>query len=245
MNSCEKYQEYISAYIDGQLSDELTEELMQHLSICPDCAEMFETYKSLFSDGEMVQPPKELVASVMESISSLPVPDEKRSSSDKAKIRRIAGLVAAAACIAIVIYVVPVFTPKGMKSEQSTDAASVVCEEAAMVEESDECEIVESAETKEAAPEEAEEETGSENDSNSDEKSHYQKIETKYFILVDGSLPPILENVYFDEMDDGSFVTYLKMEEAKSLIDYGYTLQNTEYPSATESVVKIIYIEEE
>ena len=149
MNSCEKYQEYISAYIDGQLSDELTEELMQHLSICPDCAEMFETYKSLFSDGETVQPPKELVASVMESISSLPVPDEKRTSPDKTKIRRIAGLVAAAACIALVIYVVPVFTPKGMKSEQNADSASVVYEEA-KAEECEECEIVESAEAEEA-----------------------------------------------------------------------------------------------
>ena len=37
MENCEKYLEWISAHLDGQLSDEEERELEEHLDQCPTC----------------------------------------------------------------------------------------------------------------------------------------------------------------------------------------------------------------
>ena len=40
MNECERFQEMISALLDGELSAEEEAELRAHMAECPDCAAM-------------------------------------------------------------------------------------------------------------------------------------------------------------------------------------------------------------
>jgi predicted anti-sigma-YlaC factor YlaD len=58
-----KYQEWISAYFDGELTPEQKTELEQHLQECPECRSEFEEvqrFESLMAKVSLPQPSKEV-----------------------------------------------------------------------------------------------------------------------------------------------------------------------------------------
>jgi len=70
MADCNKYLEWISAYIDGELSEAEQIELFVHLEACPACAQVLQAYQTLtfgIQDAE-VDPPAHLADDIMAQI---------------------------------------------------------------------------------------------------------------------------------------------------------------------------------
>ena len=59
MSGCEKYQELISAMLDGELSTEKTVELSVHLAKCPECRAMYEAFSAMREANEDIDMPIE------------------------------------------------------------------------------------------------------------------------------------------------------------------------------------------
>lgn len=96
MKSCEDYQELISRLIDGELSADEQADVERHIRTCPDCAALYEAFRSLSGAlaGDLAEPPAALRENVMAELRR-----------DKLRVigrrRRVIG--AFAACLAIVI----------------------------------------------------------------------------------------------------------------------------------------------
>ena len=66
MDKCERYQEMISAMVDGELSEEQRQELEAHLAVCPDCQALLRAFTALSDELRMpASVPEDLCASVM------------------------------------------------------------------------------------------------------------------------------------------------------------------------------------
>lgn len=118
MRECEKYLEYISCSIDGELSAEEQALLDAHLLTCPDCAQVQEAFTAISDNmrGGMAEPPKALARNVMFRVSARGKPRRRN---------RIGGMVALAACMALVIFAGVRFLPavNGSDSGASNDEA--------------------------------------------------------------------------------------------------------------------------
>ncbi len=100
MAECFKYHEMISCLIDNELSPAEHKELEQHLEHCEGCRALLNIYELAF-DGEMVEPPKELVTGTMMKVRA-------KAAATKRHLRRhIARYAAAAACFAIIAATIP------------------------------------------------------------------------------------------------------------------------------------------
>lgn len=90
--SCERYLDLISARLDGALTKEEEEELMQHLECCAQCRAIacdLEEMRAAFAGIQPVQPPEELSRGVMERIHT------QRMAQRRNMVRRVGGLAAA------------------------------------------------------------------------------------------------------------------------------------------------------
>lgn len=115
MAGCEKYNELISAAIDGELTPEEEKELNAHLKACKECSSLFDTLKILsgaFHDM-LVQPPDTLAGAVMNRIGAQPLRSKK-----KRTLTAIGRLAAAAAVVALVLFAANPFSSK--KSDAAT-----------------------------------------------------------------------------------------------------------------------------
>jgi hypothetical protein len=121
MADCAKYQEMISALLDGELSDAQQDELYAHLALCPECNALFHALQAIHSlcDVASVQPPEALAEGVMRQIktSTVQKPIKRRL------FYRIAAGVAAAACLALVLVSLPHILP-GAGSAANDSAAA-------------------------------------------------------------------------------------------------------------------------
>ena len=145
MTNCIKYQEMLSAYLDGALSAEEAEELDAHLQSCENCRALLEIYKAMHDsycaeEPMMEEPPEELLSGVMsrihkmEDISSpVPagkIPQTKAASSHKKTWRNVAITFGSlAACLVLVMFSFSHFF--GAKSEAPMDAADMAADSAA------------------------------------------------------------------------------------------------------------------
>ena len=70
MYSCAEYSELISAYADSELSPQDMQRMDDHLSICADCASIFETYRAISScvEESLVDAPEALRNGVMNKL---------------------------------------------------------------------------------------------------------------------------------------------------------------------------------
>ena len=69
MDPCAKYQEMISAMLDGEIDNNDREELMAHISECSDCRLMLEAFTAISDEiGEMAEVPEGFSAAVMKEI---------------------------------------------------------------------------------------------------------------------------------------------------------------------------------
>lgn len=100
MADCFKYHEMISCLIDGELSPSERKELDQHLAGCEGCRSLLHIYELAF-DGEMVEPPKELVSGSMLKVRAA-------AAAAKRHLRKhLMRYAAAAACFALIIAAIP------------------------------------------------------------------------------------------------------------------------------------------
>ena len=71
MENCETYLEWISAHLDGQLSDEEERELEEHLDQCPTCRAIEERLAALhdsFQGLEDIPAPEGFTQGVMDRV---------------------------------------------------------------------------------------------------------------------------------------------------------------------------------
>lgn len=114
MSNCLKYEELISAMLDGELTSAEENELTEHIAHCASCRKMYETYKEVFSSFQdvMQEPPAELKENVMSAIETsdkvfAPVPVNKTASAKRKAKRVWVKYAAAAACLVIIVAAVP------------------------------------------------------------------------------------------------------------------------------------------
>lgn len=128
MADCFRYHEMISCLIDDELSVEERIELDKHLEHCEGCRALLNIYELAF-DGEMVEPPKELVSGSMLKVRAA-------AASAKRHLRKhIMRYAAAAACFALIVSVIPrnsnnipEQTPEVNYIEETVEAAPGGCE---------------------------------------------------------------------------------------------------------------------
>ena len=102
MTDHEIFQQLISEYIDGTISQENQERLFQHTKECQDCARLLEDYiqiSKIMADD--VDPPEELLTGVMEGVREI---NAKRRAEERSRFKK-QGVkwLAIAACAALVL----------------------------------------------------------------------------------------------------------------------------------------------
>jgi len=172
MSECEKYLEMISAQIDHELSPEEERELERHLESCPSCRKVKEAFGTISGamDEELVQPPENLAASVMQKIRESDKSGEDRNGEGKnrsSKRIHIKRYLALAACAALIIFTASSQLPKiyGSTGEKGVSSRSA-----------DEAVLFEAGNTDADAPAEAEARVG-EDTSRSEESIPTQDTE--------------------------------------------------------------------
>ena len=132
MSECLKYQELISAYADGIITEAEEKELLAHIDSCPDCRALLDIYKcmhSSYTNENMEEPPKELLTGVMSAIGASPVttassaavtkPNKAKSKNTK---KMIIALTTMAACLVLAVLAFPLMWQTG-KSDAAADVA--------------------------------------------------------------------------------------------------------------------------
>lgn len=99
--SCERYLDWISARLDGELTAQEETQLADHLCQCEQCrviAEELECVRGALTELEQVQPPKELSGRVMDQIRQ-----EKQRQKETARRRTFRQLAGLAACLLLFV----------------------------------------------------------------------------------------------------------------------------------------------
>lgn len=127
MPNCTDRLDQISCLIDNELPEAEREELMRHISECPDCDAFYQACAGLeaISDDDGVQPPEALLKGVMERIES----DAAESAAKRARPLRvyITRIAAAAACVALAVAIYPLIRqPKDNATMDGADMAANV-----------------------------------------------------------------------------------------------------------------------
>ena len=109
MNSCEHYQELISRLVDGEVSHDEHEALMEHMKTCSRCNAMYAVFHDL--SDILSEQPEELPEGLHENIMA----DVRRSDLRRKNRRmRTIGLrtaLTAAACLVLVLFAASGFLP--------------------------------------------------------------------------------------------------------------------------------------
>ena len=99
MSQCERYQEWISRMVDGDLSQAEERELREHVQSCPECALLFQAFSTLSNEmqSDLEDVPLDLRESVMAEVRR----EEIRRRNRIPSILR--GVMSAAACVAVIV----------------------------------------------------------------------------------------------------------------------------------------------
>jgi hypothetical protein len=251
MSNCIKYQEMISCYIDGELSESETADLMSHIDSCPSCRSLLEIYKSCHEaysgEGVMEEPPEKLLSGVMASIrasnavvsdTSVPsnaIPFTKKKSKSKNILIAFAAL---AACIAIVLLSFPSLLRFDIGTADNA-ASSEVTADSAMPESAEQSSKNESATTYDASTSledsanKAEDTTSSatdgESNQNQSEGDADTNSDTTYYatVTINGTLPDNLSESDFEPQADGTYTMTVSASIADELSAAGYEVSYT------------------
>lgn len=122
MNECGKYREMISAMLDGELDHAESERLIKHMSSCAECREMYELFSSVTGSPawDLPETPKDLHAHIMSGVKSAAAAGKKQT-----RLRRARPLIAAAACLAVVVAVV-LGVPRFSRGGDGTPPAGIL-----------------------------------------------------------------------------------------------------------------------
>lgn len=111
MNRCEEYQELISRMIDDELTADEVSVLAEHLKTCADCAVVFKAFSALSNST------KETMADLPQGLHEQIVAGARRQhikNANKSKRKPIRNLIAAAACLVLVVGVTMAFGAPGV-----------------------------------------------------------------------------------------------------------------------------------
>ena len=114
MRTCEDVREAVSAWLDGELDQELEEETLAHTSECEDCRSFLEICRVMSEDlrADIPPVPETLIPGVMRRVAEerqtvMPVSGPGRTNDRRKLYRRVAVWACAAACLALVIFAGP------------------------------------------------------------------------------------------------------------------------------------------
>ena len=75
MRTCETYEAWLSALLDGELDPKYQAELMEHLAGCPACRQYFDDLMAIqdaLSEPDEEKAPEDLARSVMDAVANTP-----------------------------------------------------------------------------------------------------------------------------------------------------------------------------
>ena len=98
MNVCERYEELISALLDGELSAEEEAEVRAHMADCPDCRAMYEAFAAVGEALREQDVPDTLHSGIMETVTAA-----EKASRTQHTIVRLRPVLAAAACLVVLV----------------------------------------------------------------------------------------------------------------------------------------------
>ncbi len=122
MSGCEHYQELISCLLDGELNEEESAALAEHLSHCPECEAMFEAFSGLSAEipEAMEEVPQELHENIMASVRREEI---KKNNSRKKQSKSLKILLTTAACAALIVGIGAVTVPKFFRAGSAAPEA--------------------------------------------------------------------------------------------------------------------------
>ena len=98
MSECERFEERISALLDGELSAEEEAELRAHLEQCPDCRAMYEAFAAVGEAVRAQEVPATLHAGIMSKVR-----DAQKAHHTQGVLIRLRPILAAAACLVVLV----------------------------------------------------------------------------------------------------------------------------------------------
>jgi len=264
MADCFKYQELISCYIDGEISEKEKADFLEHIETCPSCAALLESYKSLFSEApaDIADAPDELVSNVMAAIHQkeipyITIPAPKAADTEKKNNKIWVKYIGLAACLAVVIFAVPHFFSMGKSAPASNGAATdskgdaYVSAESSPDSSSDGSfeefdapasdnysDVIE-----DAIPDEIPADTPADEPADApaaDAPSPEPESSVVGTIYISGTLPEILASYSQIDLGDGTFLITVSADTAASLMAQGYEAVYTD-PAVTEGDFDIIF----
>ncbi len=237
MTKHDKFEEQLSAYIDGALNAQEKSELEAHLKDCATCRSALELYKMIGETerASLVEPPADFAAGVMAKLGSLEIKEITEASKPKRKPvwPMVASFAAAAACLALVLLIQPQLFGLGGAGTAPNAALTL-----SSAEQDDGSVLVDSD------PKYYEEMAGSPSDMAANSSvdmipepsldSPSASTAARYIpdaallesyamlVYIDGDLPPKLEQGTMTETDDGTRLIEITNEQADALIAEGY-----------------------
>lgn len=193
---CDEFEELISSYIDGEISESDALRLKEHLAVCERCRETLSLYGALFSEAEKPLPPPELFSRVMDGVRTGQVQIRRGG-----KGRPYAWILTAAACICLCVFGAGKL--KGMPEENRSQDADGSSDQY----------LYGSGYNSEAPSESSEngfEDWASNKLNDDDARPH--------IIYIDGALPNYIESPVSKTLPDGNLVIY-PTEEELALLD--------------------------
>ena len=127
MTDCEKYQELISALLDGALTEAEQAEVEAHIAVCPECSAMYAAFRAVgdaISDAEV---PDSLHSGIMEKVNAA-----AKAKKTQQKLVRLRPILATAACLVVIVGTV--FALRGnLGGTKNADTAAPAAAEAPMM----------------------------------------------------------------------------------------------------------------
>ena len=105
MSNCEKYLDMISAYADGELTENEKAELEAHLETCSECRSILEIYSAISS--EMAIDTEEVPEGFSDGVMKKVAVYEKKAKTRRKNLRIAGRWIGVAACIAVIVAVFP------------------------------------------------------------------------------------------------------------------------------------------
>ena len=98
MNECEKYQEMISAMLDGELTEAEKADVMAHIAVCGECSAMYAAFSAIGGAMEADDVPDTLHHGIMQKVNAA-----AKAKQTQRKIIRLRPILTAAACLVVIV----------------------------------------------------------------------------------------------------------------------------------------------
>lgn len=198
MKSCEKYQEYISELIDGELDTATEEKLLAHIEQCDDCREMYLAFKAVSASMDLEDVPENLHEGIMNRVDIA-----VKAKRTHRKVTQMQSFLGMAACLVFIVGTLFAVRTTGKAKNMMKSATSIAAGQSAEV-----FEAPESMESGADAPEE-----------NQSEQDTMQVFDEKYAIAFSTKADSIPEEPSSDCAPESEAFS-MKLRILKNEADY-------------------------